>query len=82
VGAQKNELILFYAQLELTIIVVAGRLGGALACGSVNRRRSAQSSSVSSDFRGKPNLRKLPPGRNGAAFDLNARGYPPLLLEE
>jgi hypothetical protein len=30
-GAQKNELILFYTLLELTIIVVAGRVGGALA---------------------------------------------------
>jgi Kef-type K+ transport system membrane component KefB len=39
-GAQKNELILFYTLLELTIIVVAGRLGGALA------RRIGQSAAV------------------------------------
>jgi Kef-type K+ transport system membrane component KefB len=39
-GAQKNELILFYTLLELTIIVMAGRLGGALA------RRCAQSAAV------------------------------------
>jgi K+:H+ antiporter len=39
-GAQKNELILFYTLLELTIIVIAGRLGGALA------RRCAQSAAV------------------------------------
>jgi hypothetical protein len=35
-GPQKNELILFYTLLELTIIVIAGRVGGALA------RRCAQ----------------------------------------
>jgi Kef-type K+ transport system membrane component KefB len=39
-GAQKNELILFYTLLELTIIVVAGRVGGALA------RRIGQSAAV------------------------------------
>jgi Kef-type K+ transport system membrane component KefB len=39
-GAQKNELILFYTLLELTIIVAAGRLGGALA------RRLGQSAAV------------------------------------
>jgi Kef-type K+ transport system membrane component KefB len=39
-GAQKNELILFYTLLELTIIVIAGRLGGAFA------RRCAQSAAV------------------------------------
>jgi Kef-type K+ transport system membrane component KefB len=39
-GAQKNELILFYTLLELTIIVVAGRLGGVLA------RRCYQSAAV------------------------------------
>jgi Kef-type K+ transport system membrane component KefB len=34
-GAQKNELILFYTLLELSVIVLAGRVGGALAkrCG-------------------------------------------------
>jgi Kef-type K+ transport system membrane component KefB len=39
-GAQKNELILFHTLLELTIIVVAGRVGGALA------RRIGQSAAV------------------------------------
>jgi len=39
-GAQKNELILFYTLLELTIIVIAGRTGGALA------RRIGQSAAV------------------------------------
>ena len=39
-GAQKNELILFYTLLELTIIVIAGRVGGALA------RRIGQSAAV------------------------------------
>ncbi|MEA3159115.1 MAG: hypothetical protein QOD95_663 [Gammaproteobacteria bacterium] len=39
-GAQKNELILFYTLLELTIIVIAGRAGGALA------RRIGQSAAV------------------------------------
>ena len=39
-GAHKNELILFYTLLELTIIVVAGRAGGALA------RRIGQSAAV------------------------------------
>jgi K+:H+ antiporter len=39
-GTQKNELILFYTLLELTIIVIAGRVGGALA------RRCAQSAAV------------------------------------
>jgi Kef-type K+ transport system membrane component KefB len=35
VGAQKNELLLFFTLLELALIVLAGRLGGALAkrCG-------------------------------------------------
>lgn len=39
-GAHKNELILFYTLLELTIIVIAGRAGGALA------RRIGQSAAV------------------------------------
>ena len=39
-GAQKNELILFYTLLELTIIVAAGRVGGVLA------RRCYQSAAV------------------------------------
>jgi Kef-type K+ transport system membrane component KefB len=39
-GAHKNELILFYTLLELTIIVIAGRVGGALA------RRIGQSAAV------------------------------------
>lgn len=39
-GAQKNELILFYTLLELTIIVIAGRAGGAVA------RRIGQSAAV------------------------------------
>jgi Kef-type K+ transport system membrane component KefB len=39
-NAHKNELILFYTLLELTIIVVAGRVGGALA------RRIGQSAAV------------------------------------
>jgi Kef-type K+ transport system membrane component KefB len=39
-GAQKTELILFFTLLELTVIVLAARLGGALA------RRCAQSAAV------------------------------------
>jgi Kef-type K+ transport system membrane component KefB len=39
-GTHKNELMLFYTLLELTLIVLAGRLGGLLA------RRCAQSSAV------------------------------------
>jgi Kef-type K+ transport system membrane component KefB len=39
-GAQKSELILFYTLLQLTIIVAAGRIGGALA------RRFYQSAAV------------------------------------
>lgn len=39
-GTHKNEVLLFYTLLELTIIVLAGRLGGALA------RRCGQSSAV------------------------------------
>jgi Kef-type K+ transport system membrane component KefB len=39
-GAHKNELMLFFTLLELTLIVIAGRAGGALA------RRSGQSAAV------------------------------------
>jgi Kef-type K+ transport system membrane component KefB len=39
-GTHKNELMLFYTLLELTIIVVAGRVGGALA------KRCGQSTAV------------------------------------
>jgi Kef-type K+ transport system membrane component KefB len=39
-GAHKNELMLFYTLLELTLIVLAGRIGGALA------RRCGQSTAV------------------------------------
>ena len=39
-GTHKNELMLFYTLLELTIIVLAGRVGGALA------KRCRQSSAV------------------------------------
>jgi Kef-type K+ transport system membrane component KefB len=39
-GAHKNELMLFYTLLELTLIVLAGRLGGVLA------KRCGQSTAV------------------------------------
>src|SRR5258706_14743625 len=32
-GTHKNELMLFFTLLELTLIIVAGRIGGALAKG-------------------------------------------------
>jgi hypothetical protein len=39
-GPHKNELMLFFTLLELTLIVLAGRVGGALA------RRCGQSTAV------------------------------------
>jgi Kef-type K+ transport system membrane component KefB len=70
-GAQKNELILFYTLLELTIIVVAGRLGGVLA------RRCRQSAAVGEIIVGillGPSLFGLLAPR---AFDLVFHSAPP-----